>query len=84
MRVRFDYGQASRVADVAEHAPANSLYDKQVRFIEPSHWPDVALAMPTLTLMRSGSQGSVVSLLALATKAQVLIAQINASILARQ
>tara|TARA_R110002012_G_scaffold273321_1_gene459126 strand:- start:1930 stop:2172 length:243 start_codon:yes stop_codon:yes gene_type:complete len=80
VRVRFDYGQASRVADVAEHALAN----KQVRFIEPSHWPDVALAMPTLTLMRSGSQGSVVSLLALATKAQVLIARINASILARQ
>ncbi|MFJ5540214.1 ATP-binding protein [Vreelandella titanicae] len=45
-RVRFDDGEASRVADVAEHALADSQYNKSARFVVSPHWPDVALAMP--------------------------------------
>ena len=45
-RVRFDDGEASRVADVAEHALADSQHNKSARFVVSPHWPDVALAMP--------------------------------------
>ncbi|GEN27016.1 two-component sensor histidine kinase [Halovibrio variabilis] len=44
--VRFDDGKASRVADVVEHALADSQHDTSARFIVPFSWPDVTLAMP--------------------------------------
>jgi signal transduction histidine kinase len=45
-RLRFDDGEASCVADVAECALADSHHDIPERFVVPSHWPDATLAMP--------------------------------------
>lgn len=45
-RVRFDDGEASRVADVAECALADSHHTRPERFVLPSQWPETTLAMP--------------------------------------
>lgn len=45
-RVRFDDGEASRVADVAECALADSQHSISERFLLPPSWPEATLAMP--------------------------------------
>lgn len=55
-RLRFDDGEASRVADVAEHALADSQQSMSEqsmseqsmseRFVVPSSWPEATLVMP--------------------------------------
>ncbi|HDZ47340.1 hypothetical protein LCGC14_0029280 [marine sediment metagenome] len=44
--LRFDDGEASRVADVAEHALADSQQSMPERFVVPTSWPEATLAMP--------------------------------------
>ncbi|TVP51926.1 MAG: two-component sensor histidine kinase [Halomonas sp.] len=45
-RLRFDDGEASRVADVAEHALADSQQSMLERFVVQPSWPEATLAMP--------------------------------------
>ncbi|MGO1534759.1 ATP-binding protein [Halomonas sp. H2] len=45
-RVRFDDGEASRVADVVECALADSQHSIPERFVLPPSWPEATLAMP--------------------------------------
>lgn len=45
-RLAFDDGEASRVADVVEHALADSQQSMPERFVVPSDWPAATLAMP--------------------------------------
>ena len=45
-RARFDDGEVSRVADVAECALADCHHSHSGRFVVPADWPETTLAMP--------------------------------------